>query len=325
VVLTVSNTAEVTATDVIPAISVSSGGPLVTFQKGPVPAKPVTLKPGRSERFTFTYSCNGSGVVTFSGTVAGKADLSGPGIMSRSAVTLRAQTKVWMEKTAETSVVLKAKAKKILFPPRPPAPTEKLFIGFEKPGEELWVDDGYAKTSLVQEHATEGKHAMRAEFAVPADLTFSVTGDWKPSISLTTPARGTRLPLDPRDWSKYTAFRADCYNDCAQPVSLTLVLTDRRGWQFVVPFQLPAASATTIEVPISAPQAARLEVDRLSELKLAVNTTDLAKRPVLFIDNLRFGLPLPVIAPTTTAAGSATTPVQPVLTQTATGKPARKP
>jgi len=326
VVLTVSNTGEVTATDVVPAISVSSGGPLVTFQKGPVPAKPVTLKPGRSERFTFTYSCNGSGVVTFSGTVSGKADLSGPGIMSRSAVTLRAKSKVWVEKTAETSAVLKARAKKILFPPRPPAPTEKLFIGFEVPGQELWVDDGYALTSLVPEHATEGKYALRAEFMVPSDLTFTVTGDWKPSISLATPARGTRLPLDPRDWSKYTAFRADCYNDCAQPVSLTLVLTDRRGWRLSVPFQLPAASSTTLEVPVSAPQAARIEIDRLSELKLAVDTSSLAKRPVLFLDNLRFGLPvIAEIALTTTIAGSSTTPVQPVLTQTGTGKPARKP
>ena len=135
------------------------------------------------------------------------------------------------------------------------------------------------------------------------------------------------MPLEPRNWSGFTAFRADCYNDSPEPVAMSLVLTDRRGWRFEVPFQLPAASATTIEIPVSSPKAARVEIDRLSELKLAVDTVTLKKRPVLFLDNLRFGLPVPppVVAQTTTTTGSSTTSAAPGLTETRTGKPARKP
>jgi hypothetical protein len=324
-VLTVSNTGDVTADAVVPVLRIASGAPLLSFQKGPVPPGPVAIKPGSSVKFTFTYSASGSGLVTFTGTVTGRADLSGPGIISRSATSLAATTKALSEKTAKTSTALKFKVKRILFPPRPPAPKEKPFTSFEKPEDIGWADEGFVMLSRSEEHATDGKYSMRAEFILPTDLTLTVTGEWKPSISLKTPARGTRIPLEPRDWSSFVSFRADIHNDSAQPAGLAVIITDRRGWRFERPFQLPSASTTTIEVPVSALKEARIEVDRLSELKLAVDTTKLAKRPVLFLDNLRFRLPEPAIVMTVTAAGSGTYLVGPVLTSTATGGPAKKP
>lgn len=71
VVLTVTNTGDDDATNVTPDLSAGPGSALTTQFAGPSPAGPLTLAPGAAQSFTWTFSADGAGVVTFTGTANG--------------------------------------------------------------------------------------------------------------------------------------------------------------------------------------------------------------------------------------------------------------
>jgi sugar lactone lactonase YvrE len=70
--------------NVTPSIEVTSGGRLVSLENGPTPASPVTLSPGASQTFTWTYSVSGAGDIGFTGAVVGTGEYTG-GTLSASA------------------------------------------------------------------------------------------------------------------------------------------------------------------------------------------------------------------------------------------------
>ncbi len=79
VILTVSNTGQVPVTGVMPDLSPDSMASLVTLTGGPVPAGPVNLAGGATQRFTWTYNTVGAGDVEFSATATGfDTGLGGP-------------------------------------------------------------------------------------------------------------------------------------------------------------------------------------------------------------------------------------------------------
>lgn len=71
VVLTVTNTGTAGATGVSPSLQVSQGNSLLSYQSGPSPAGNVSLSPGISQSFTWTYSVSGSGYIVFTASVSG--------------------------------------------------------------------------------------------------------------------------------------------------------------------------------------------------------------------------------------------------------------
>jgi len=77
VVLTVTNTGGANAIGVTPALLITSGASLVEYLTGPTPAGPLTLAPGATQSFTWTYSASGNGNVAFTGTATGTDSLTG--------------------------------------------------------------------------------------------------------------------------------------------------------------------------------------------------------------------------------------------------------
>ncbi|MEK7476764.1 MAG: FlgD immunoglobulin-like domain containing protein [Candidatus Coatesbacteria bacterium] len=71
VVLTVTNSGTSSASGVMPAIQVTSGGALINPVGGPVPAGPVVIGPGAAQAFTWTFSASGAGTAWFSATATG--------------------------------------------------------------------------------------------------------------------------------------------------------------------------------------------------------------------------------------------------------------
>lgn len=71
IVLTVTNMGSAPVTGVVPAISLNSGAALVSYVAGPSPTGPVTLNPGVTASFTWTYSCSGAGTVNLTLTAVG--------------------------------------------------------------------------------------------------------------------------------------------------------------------------------------------------------------------------------------------------------------
>lgn len=306
VVVTVSNTGGVRAAGVRPRIQPVGEAKLVAFERGPVPGKPQALAPGESARFTFTYSANGSGTVTFSVTVEGRADLSGPGLLSRAWAGAAVTGAAAAEEVAADSRTALARAGAWLFPKPPPEGAEVPFLDFESPDDLLWETAGSARLDASPEHATGGRTALRATFLVPGDLTVSHTGTFRPSLKRTAPARGLAPALAPADWTRFTALRADCYSAAAGPLELRLALADRRGYAWEGMRVLPSRSATTVEFDLAGPRDARLDLSRLASLELSVDTTSLAERPQVWFDRLRFALP-PAPASSTPLRASSTT------------------
>lgn len=310
-VMTVSNTGRVTVSGVTPDLSIAAGSPLVTPQSGPEPSEPVLLRPGESERFAFTYSANGSGIVTFTGTVTGVAALKQPGWFTRA----RASAQTLFEKTSTTGSRLVAKAKAMLSSPVSALEPVVLLTSFESPGSTRWITDGYVEVSQSDKHVTPGgRYSLRASFLVASDFTVTSTGAWHPALRLRSPARGSATELSPHDWSGFSAFKIDCFSEVAQPINLTITFTDRRGYQFAKMHQVPAASATTIEISLAGLQKAQLDLTHLAELKLDVDATDLTVRPVLYLDHLRLLRPpstTTLLSFTVTATGQTAPPSTP--------------
>jgi len=76
-VLRVTNAGASPAENVLPAIQVDAGAGLATPVSGPVPPGPVTLGPGASASFTWTWNAAGQGIVAFTATAVGVEPYSG--------------------------------------------------------------------------------------------------------------------------------------------------------------------------------------------------------------------------------------------------------
>lgn len=303
--ITVSNTGGLPVTGVSPGLEATSGADLVILKQGPVPEKPVSLHPGGSQEFTFTFSANGSGVVSFSTTVQGQADLDPPGIMKRTSSKMAAVTRSAWRASAKTTSRWFKNLRDWIKPPAPPLPAERLFMGFESGRDLAWDTGGYVTLSGSGEHATEGNQSCKAEFALPDTLSSApATGPFRPTFRRTAPARGTLPPLEPQDWSSYDSFRADCYNAAKAPLDLRVTLVDVHGFEFQALHRLPADGSTTIEVSLERARQVMLNAETVSELRISVDTAGLKERPVVFFDNFRFALPPPALS--STAASSST-------------------
>ncbi|MEK7477444.1 MAG: hypothetical protein AAB152_17620 [Candidatus Coatesbacteria bacterium] len=88
--LTATNYGSSNVTGVVPAIQINSGGSWVTYEAGPVPAGPVTLAPGASQTFAWTYSVSGTGLVWFTATAAGVDSGTGSPVSAASTVSVLA-------------------------------------------------------------------------------------------------------------------------------------------------------------------------------------------------------------------------------------------
>ncbi len=77
-VLTATNPCTATVMSLLPDAGPVAGAALVTLEAGPLPSGPVSLPPGASQSFTWTYSANGSGTVPFSLTAVGVGDYGLP-------------------------------------------------------------------------------------------------------------------------------------------------------------------------------------------------------------------------------------------------------
>lgn len=71
VAATVANNGNADATGLVPSLQAVSGASRVAYEDGPLPPGPVTLAPGSSTTFVWTYSASGSGSVMYSLTVTG--------------------------------------------------------------------------------------------------------------------------------------------------------------------------------------------------------------------------------------------------------------
>jgi hypothetical protein len=304
VVVTVSNTGGVRATDVLTAVSVESNAALVVRKAGPTPEKPARLEPGESARVTFTYSANGSGLVTFAATVTGRVDVSPPGAISRTANRLAAAAR-WTAAAARTAAARAAATwTRWMNPPIPPPPPERPFTSFETEQEAAWNTGGYARLALSSTRVTDGARSLEVEFLLASDLTRSPTGPFRPSLRVDAPARGATRALAPRDWSPFVSLRADVYSAAAAPLPLTFRLTDHRGYRHEQTRVLAPLSATTLEFPLAAARNDRVDLSRLATLELAADTSGHAVRPIVYLDHLRFALPPPPPAASTALTDS---------------------
>ncbi len=88
VTLTVTNTGGVNANTVSPALQINSGGALVGAQGVVSPSGPLTLTPGGTQTFTWTYSVSGAGTVSFTGTASGSDSGTGNPVSASSSAVL---------------------------------------------------------------------------------------------------------------------------------------------------------------------------------------------------------------------------------------------
>ncbi len=82
--LTVTNTGQLPATGVLPFGQLNSGTTLLTAVAGPVPPGPLTIWGGSATTFTWTFSVNGSGLVSMTATAQGG---NGAGAVTSASVT----------------------------------------------------------------------------------------------------------------------------------------------------------------------------------------------------------------------------------------------
>jgi len=238
-------------------------------------------------------------------TSTGKVKLKKRGWMGKKVEKAVDSTQLAILDGSRTQVDLVNRTNKLLFPPKPPAPTERIFMGFEEAADMEWITDGYVDVSWAAEHATQGTRSLRAVFLLPADLAPNASGSWRPAMRLEAIPRGTKGKLKEKDWSAYPAIRFDCFTPGDQPVDLVLALTDSHGFRFEAARRVPAGGATVFDVPMDTIRAGRLDVTSISIVELAVDTTSLKARPIVYIDNVRFALPVPPTPPEPAAAGAA--------------------
>jgi hypothetical protein len=316
--VTVSNTGDLAALGVQPAVSPSGNASLVAFVRGPEPKKPLAIPANEFRVFRFTYSANGSGTVSFTVTVSGGSDITKPGALGVAAARTVTSAGVMIREAVASTTTWAAATRLRLFPPPPPPPVEPPFMSFEDPRDLAWETDGYVRLALASTRFTDGAHAAEITCSVPGDFTLSPTGDFRPTLRRTWPARGAAAPLAPRDWTPYTAMKSDWFNGAAQPVTLHVTLIDVRGNRHDELRTLAAGSATTVTVSLRAVRDSQVDLAALTALEFGVDTAALTTRPVLYLDQLRFVLPPPPPAPpvTRTVTGAA-------LTRSATGRPAK--
>jgi len=206
--------------------------------------------------------------------------------------------------------------------PKPPLPTEKLLMGFEKPRDFFWETGGYVELNKAEDRATQGRYSLRAAFLLPSDLGYPSSTDWLPSMKLTYPARGNGAELGIRDWTGFKSFRLDISSSATKSVAFHIGFADIRGYTWETVLSVAAESATTLEIPLSAPREERLDLSRISSVILAMETSGLTVRPVIYIDNMRFEIIAPRIIASTISIDSG--PAGADITRTPTGSPKKK-
>ncbi len=90
VVLTVTNTGQVAATNVSATLAVGSGASLVDWRSGPSPPGPLSIPAGASWTFGWTYSVTGAGVISLASTATGTDSGLGGAIASGAIVGIQA-------------------------------------------------------------------------------------------------------------------------------------------------------------------------------------------------------------------------------------------
>jgi sugar lactone lactonase YvrE len=103
VFLTVTNTGQLNAIDVTPALQVATGASLLEYQSGPVPAGPVLLSTGASQTFTWTYSVSGQGSLGFSAGASATRQTDGGWISASAGINAVAWQKVSLTASMTTS------------------------------------------------------------------------------------------------------------------------------------------------------------------------------------------------------------------------------
>jgi hypothetical protein len=268
------------------------------------------------------FKAPSSTLVEFSWTHTAAMEGRKPGAVKKAAVAVTDVAQRGVLAGYDAELKLRRWYKKNFRKPKPPAPTEKLVMAFEKPRDFLWETGGYVEINKAEDRATQGRYSLRAAFLLPSDLGYESSTGWIPSMSLPYPARGNGAELGIRDWSAYKSFRLDVSSSATRAVAFHVGLADIRGYSWEKVVSIPADSATTIEIPISAPREERLDMSRISEVKLGLETAGLTVRPVVYLDNMRFELiPPKVIASTITIESAVAAPE---TTRTATGSPKKK-
>jgi len=230
-------------------------------------------------------------------TSAGKVKLKKKGWIGRKVEGAVDSTQLAILNGSRAQMDLVNRTNKLLFPPVPPPPTERTFMGFEEAADLDWLTDGYVDVSWAAEHTTEGTRSLRAMFLLSADLAPNATGSWRPAMRLEAIPRGTKGRLREKDWSASPAIRFDCFNPGDSPIDLILALTDSHGFRFETVRRVPAGGATIFDVPMDTLRAGRLDITSIAIVELAVDTTSLKARPLVYIDNIRFALPVPPTPP----------------------------
>ncbi len=256
-----------------------------------------------------------STIVEMSWTVTAWANLKRPGPVGKAWRAAVDTAQKGVLKGYDLELKLVRWSRKNIFKPRPPVPPERVLTGFEAARELQWETAGFTELEQSDEHVTEGDRSCRATFLLPSDLSSRPATPWLASMRLESPARGPVPALAPTDWSGFRAFRCDIFNAATEEVRFSVALTDARGYRFEAGTSIPSGSATTFSMPIREVASARLDLARMTSLTLAVDTTSLAVRPVLFLDNLRFELPPPRVSATVLVDLSST---RTGLTRTAT-------
>jgi len=189
-------------------------------------------------------------------------------------------------------------AKKKFFKPKPPVPIDRPLTGFEKPAEAKWDTGGYVNVGVSEDHATQGRYSLRAEFLLPADLGTPTGTAWLASMTLPSPARGPGAELPITDWTPFKSFRLDAWSAATGAVAFHIGIVDIRGFSYDTMRTVAPGTATTFEVSLAEPRGARLDLAQVASLTLGAETVGLPARPVLYLDNLRFELIPPRITST---------------------------
>jgi len=237
---------------------------------------------------------------TFSVSSTVLSEVAGPGWMNRKAAPLVEVGQLGILKAYDLELKLRHASRRQWsrwFPPTPPLPASIVLADFE--GSRLgWDTGGYVELEISSLHASEGSSSCRATFLLASDMTQSPSASpWKPTMSLSLPPAGVAAPRPLSDWSLFTKFKADIFNDTSKEVPLTLALIDIKGYRFEETRKLLPKAATEFEVSIEGAGKARLDLYRMAHISLSVDSARMTERPVIFIDNMRLEIAPPAAVP----------------------------
>lgn len=165
---------------------------------------------------------------------------------------------------------------------RVPEATEPLVIdGAESPEKSklLWKASE-AGAEISEEHATEGKHALK--------VTYPPSEGW-PGLRLVAKEK-------PMDWRPYKTLLFDAYNPADKPLEISVRIDDPntldKSGRFVVnDVPLPPRKTTTVKIDIwrmASLCGLKMDKSRITLLVIYVNPS--RSEQVAYIDNIRLGI-----------------------------------